>query len=118
MNAEKFGRTERFDIFKVRVERDPGVGLPRDVYMAWHHKEDFHRPACVVTLWENTFCKGDGPHVFVEWVQVDELLRRKGVATEVMSFLISKIEGIDYTGETPEGEALCEKLDRLRRVAS
>jgi GNAT superfamily N-acetyltransferase len=117
VNADRFGRTERFDIFRVRVERDPDKYQPRDVYMAWYHSEDFHRPACVVTLWDWTAHSDDKkPHVFVEWVEVDELERRKGIGTEVMSFLISRIEGITYTGATEEGEALCEKLDRLRGV--
>lgn len=111
MNAELFGRTKRFDIFRVRVERGADY-RPRDVYMAWYHDRDFHRPACVVTLWDLTEHSGE-PYVFVEWVQVDELERRKGIATEVMTFLISRIQGVSYSGATPEGEALCGKLDRL-----
>jgi len=116
VNAEKFGRTRRFDVFRVRVKRNPRLGRPRDVYMAWHHTEDLPRPVCVVTLFEWTAQSEDKkPHVFVEWIHVEDEERRKGIATEVMSLLISKIKGMSYNGATDCGEALCKKLDRIKR---
>jgi hypothetical protein len=115
VNAQKFGRTKRFDVFRVRVKRDPKLGRPRDVYMAWHHSEDLPRPVCTVTLWDWTRQSEDKkPHVFVEWINVDDEERRKGIATEVMSLLISKIKGLTYSGATEQGEKLCDKLDRIK----
>lgn len=111
VDAELFGSTERFDIFRVRVVRDVFTGLPRDVYMAWHHSEDVPKPVCTVTL--NGHIPYGGQQFEVDWIHVDECCRREGIATEVMLFLISHLPNVTYQGVSEEGDALCDKLDRL-----
>lgn len=72
-------RTERFDIFHHVVERNPSLGVPKDVYEAWFHSEDVPRSVCEVTIWKS---KSFGN--YVEWCHVCEQYRRQGIATEVM----------------------------------
>lgn len=74
--------TKRFDIFMVQILRNPDLGAPREVYMAWPRETDIPRSLCEVTLFSD----------YVEWVHVDESHQRMGIATEV----IQAIE--NYTG--------------------
>lgn len=98
--AERVTRTERFDIFRVDVEREPAMGIGRTVYMAWHHSEDIPRPVCTVTI---------GPMFnYVEWINVEEGFRRQGVATEVLKAIEDVIGECQLDAVTSEGLAFCE----------
>lgn len=95
-------RTQRFSIYKHEIVRDEKLGgMLRSVFHAWHHSEDWPRPACVVTV--NECFKN-----FVEWVHVEDQFRREGVATEVVRAIELEIGTLTMEGATDEGMAFCE----------
>lgn len=70
-------QTARFDVFYQRIVRNPALGCSRHVYQAWYRFKDVPYPVCLITCWANT----------VEFVEVNILHRRRGVATEVLRAL-------------------------------
>lgn len=95
--------TKRFDIFSVQVERNPAIGAPRWVYMAWHHSEDVPHPVCTVTIWGS----------WVEWVETISECRRDGIATEVVRGLEEHFgEPLNMSGATDAGTAFCDAFER------
>ncbi|MGB7325910.1 MAG: hypothetical protein WBD31_13630, partial [Rubripirellula sp.] len=96
----------RFDIHSHEIKRDDTVGgMCRTVFQAWFHSEDVAKPVCIVTINEH-FAD------FVEWIHVDELFRRTGIATEVMQAIEGVIPGITLDGATEAGEAFCDEYER------
>lgn len=91
-------QTKRFDVFLQRVVRNPALGVGRDVFTAWFRDEDVPRPVCVVTL----FCN------YVEWIQVCEHYRRRGIATEVLEGIEAIYGVMSMDGVTDAGEAFVE----------
>jgi GNAT superfamily N-acetyltransferase len=100
-----FLQTKRFDVFRHRVERNPELGLPRDLYTAWSRLDDIPRPLCEVTIFHSDMGN------YVEWVHVCQQHRRQGIATEVLEALREKIGDIIVEGTTDEGDGLCESLN-------
>jgi len=103
-------QTKRLDIFRHRVKRNPKLGLPRDLYTAWHRLEDIPRPLCEVVVWP--WKNGN----WVEWVHVCQEFRRQGIATEVLDAIKKDLGSVSLSGATSEGEKLCEKMARKWRV--
>lgn len=97
-------RTERFYIHRIEVSRDEAVGFPRTMFHAWFHSQDVPKPVCVITI-------NEGWSNYVEWVHVDELWRRRGIATEVMRAIEQDIGGLTYEGVSDAGEAFCEAYE-------
>lgn len=95
---QPFIKTKRFDIFHHRVVRNPDLGHPKEMFTAWFHGEDVPRPVCTVILWPNPY------GLYVEWVQVCDTYRRKGIATEVLHALETKLGALDMGGATDAGE--------------
>ena len=98
-------RTERFDIHSHEIRRDKSLGFARTVFQAWYHSEDIPKPVCIVTINE---CFMD----YVEWVHVDELHRRRGIAMEVVRAIEGVIPGITLEGATEAGEAFCDEYEK------
>lgn len=92
-----FCKTARFDIFHHRVVRNPDLGVPRDMYTAWHHSDDMPRPMCVVTVYPDY-------NNWVEWIEVADDYRREGIATEVCEALSKNLGGLNMSGATAVGE--------------
>lgn len=110
---EPFCKTKRFDIFHHRVVRNPDVGLPRDVYTAWFHSEDVPKPVCVVTLFDwSAMAENKETHIFVDWAEVTDDWRRKGIATEVLHALQAKLGPLTVTGATEAGEAFADAWEK------
>ena len=95
-------QTKRFDIFHTHITRNPLLGAGRDVYTAWYRNDDVPRPVCVVTLFAS----------YVEWIEVTQILRREGIATEVLEGLELKYGLLNYESASEEGEAFCESYGR------
>lgn len=93
--SEPVFSTERFDVFHVHCERNPELGVGRDVYLAFHRVDNIPRPLCTVTLFGN----------YVEWLEVEAGERRKGIATEVMRALELHVGELQVDGVTEEGVA-------------
>ena len=71
-------RSDRFSIYRHEIRRSEQLGgMPRTVFHAWFHSEDVAKPVCIVTVDE---CYAN----YIEWIHVDELFRREGIATEVL----------------------------------
>ena len=108
-NYKPFIKTKRFDIFHQHIVRNPKLGLPRDVYIAWFHSDDVPRPICVVTIWKEC------PYLrnYVEWIEVTEDWRREGVATEVLRALRCKLGKLSMDGGTKAGDAFVDAKDKF-----
>lgn len=100
-------QTERFDVFRHRVTRNPELVAPRDVYEAWFRDDDIPRSVCEITVWPSTSFGN-----FIEWVHVCEKHRRNGIATEVMKALEKHLGQLDFEGVTPAGIAFCEAYEK------
>jgi hypothetical protein len=74
-------QTQRLDVFCVTCVRNPALGVPRQVYLAFHRHQDIPRPVCVCTVWPK--CLIDGLP-YVEWIEVTSNDRRTGIASEVL----------------------------------
>lgn len=93
-------QTERFDIFRVQICRNPELGAPRDLFTAWARKEDLARSLCEVTIFQTSFGN------YVEWLHVDEQHRRVGIATEVLSAIEDILGGsLEMVAASESGEA-------------
>lgn len=106
-----FCKTKRFDIFHHRVVRNPELGLPRDVYTAWHHSEDLPRPMCVVTVYPDY-------SNYVEWIEVADDYRREGIATEVCKALREKLGDLTLDGGTEIGEKFVAAKEKIINAKS
>lgn len=93
--------TERLDVFRIEAERNEKLGLPRDVYLAFHRHEDIPRPIVACTI----FCEFSR---YVEWLETEERFRRKGYATEMLRGVENFVGQCDCTGVTESGEAFLD----------
>lgn len=94
--------TERFEIWKTTVRHYGDHGsLPRKMYFAFPAEPESKRLVSFVVV-------DDNQSSFVEWIYVDEELRRSGVATEVLQFVEQHGNELTISGATPEGDAFTE----------
>jgi hypothetical protein len=100
-------QTERFDVFRMTCMRNPGLCVPRHVYLAFHRHQDIPRPVCICTIWPK--CPiGELP--YVEWLEVTSNDRRAGIATEVLLGIQDFIGPMIADPVTHAGEKLVEAL--------
>jgi hypothetical protein len=100
-------QTERFDVFRVTCVRNPALGVPRTVYIAFHRHQDIPRPVCICTVLGK--CPIDGLP-YVEWLEVTSNDRRTGIATEVLLGVQDFIGPMIAEPVTHAGEKLVEAL--------
>jgi hypothetical protein len=100
-------QTGRLDVFCVTCTRNPALGVPRDVYLAFHRHQDIPRPVCLCTVWPK--CPIDGLP-YVEWIEVISDDRRSGIATEKLLGIQDFIGPMIADPVTHAGEKLVEAL--------
>ena len=71
-------QTRRFDVFRSQCRNREGV--ERDMYSAFCRYEVVSRPACTIIV-SRVLINGQP---YVEWIDVDLDMRRKGVGDEVL----------------------------------
>lgn len=103
-------QTDRLDVFKIVIVRNPKLGSPRTVYQGWHRKEDVPRPIVTLTLSPGTTI-GD----YVEWIETTDQYQEEGFASElwegVESHLKTQLVG---EGVTVKGEKFFKSIERDR----
>ena len=117
-------QTRRFDIFCAHCERNPELGQPRDVYLAFSRDDDVPRPQYTVTIWPTCPCFDDddnhvkGVQSYIEWCEVAEDFRRAGIATEVLLGLQDYVAPLVGDGKTDSGRALAAArfVDQTNRM--
>ena len=93
------------------VPRNPALGRPRDIYLAFHRHQDIPFPVCVCTIWPN--CPPSG-WPYVEWIEVSSDERRRGIASEMLLGLQDYIGPMVAEPVTYAGQMLIAALgDRL-----
>lgn len=95
--------TERFDVFQLTCDGGSAVYCDKEVFVAMCRSEDVMGVACTVTIDRSTEMD------YLEWVEVRELERRRGFATEIIRG-IEKYLNTELTmdGATEAGDGFVE----------